>query len=190
MQHLLTPHSKEITPFAWWEGAFTEQELDWLKNKAAQATQLGMAGGEIREDTRRSEVDWLDCTEDTEWVFKKLGSVVSELNAKCFNFDIAGFGEPIQLTNYHESRQGNYTWHQDFGSAGPSRKLSLVLQLSDPKDYEGGELQLLTKKSPTSIEKKRGLITVFPAWTLHQVTPVTKGTRQTLVTWVSGPAFK
>jgi PKHD-type hydroxylase len=38
--------------------------------------------------------------------------------------------------------------------------------------------------------KKRGLITVFPSWTLHQVTPVVKGTRQTLVTWISGPAFK
>jgi len=40
------------------------------------------------------------------------------------------------------------------------------------------------------MQKKRGLITVFPAWTLHQVTPVTKGTRQTLVTWVCGPEFK
>jgi len=190
MQHLLTPYSKKIEPFAWWEGAFTDQELDWLKNKAAQATQLGMAGGEIRENIRRSEVNWLDCTEDTRWVFEKLSSVVSELNVKFFNFDLTGFGEPLQLTNYHEARQGTYVWHQDSGSCGVSRKLSMVLQLSKPEEYEGGELQLLTSKEPTSIEKKRGLITVFPAWTLHQVTPVTKGTRQTLVAWVSGPAFK
>ena len=190
MEYLLTPYSKELTPFAWWEGAFTEQELNWLKNKASQATHPGMAGGEIQNEKRRSEVDWLEYAEDNKWVFKKLSHVVSELNAKYFNFDITGFGEALQLTNYHESRQGTYTWHQDFGSSGISRKLSMVLQLSDPRDYEGGELQLLTGKTPIKIEKKKGLITAFPAWTLHQVTPVTKGTRQTLVAWVSGPTFK
>jgi len=30
----------------------------------------------------------------------------------------------------------------------------------------------------------------FPSYTLHEVTPVTKGTRYTLVGWVHGPAFK
>jgi len=190
MQHLLTPYSKEIDPFAWWEGAFTNEELDWLKNKAAQATQPGMAGGEIRENIRRSEVNWLGYAEDTKWVFKKLSHVVSSLNANYFGFDLTGLGEELQLTNYHEARQGTYKWHQDFGGFGTSRKLSLVLQLSDPEDYEGGELQLLTSSIPTTIKKKRGLITVFPAWTLHQVTPVIKGTRQTLVTWASGPVFK
>jgi PKHD-type hydroxylase len=83
-----------------------------------------------------------------------------------------------------------YKWHQDFGGSGASRKLSVVLQLSDPSEYEGGELQILTSGQAISIQKKRGLITVFPAWTLHQVTPVVKGTRQTLVTWISGPQFK
>ena len=79
---------------------------------------------------------------------------------------------------------------EPFGASGISRKLSMVLQLSDPSEYEGGELQILTSKEPTSMQKKRGIITVFPAWTLHQVTPVIKGTRQTLVAWISGPAFK
>jgi len=190
MQHLLTPHSKEMAPFAWWDGAFTDMELDWLQQKAKKAYQQGMAGGEVRSNMRRSEIDWLEKNEESWWVFDKLANVVERLNADCFGFNLTGFGEPIQLTNYHEDRQGTYVWHQDFGASGISRKLSLVLQLSDPSEYEGGELQILTRKEPTSIEKKRGLITVFPAWTLHQVTPVTKGTRQTLVTWITGPAFK
>jgi PKHD-type hydroxylase len=190
MQHLLTPYSKQIEPFAWWEGAFTEQELNWLQEKAKKASEQGKAGGEIQNEIRRSEVDWLHKKEENSWVFERLANVVARLNCDYFGFDLTGFGEPIQLTNYHESKQGNYRWHQDFGSSGASRKLSLVLQLADPKDYEGGELQILTRKEPITIQKKRGLITVFPAWTLHQVTPVTKGTRQTLVTWISGPPFK
>lgn len=192
MEHLLTPHSKGIEPFAWWENAFTEEQLNWLQQKAKEAAEVGETGGDVDqlEQTRRSEVNWLHNTQETSWVFKQLAHVASSLNAEHFGFDLTGFGEPLQLTNYHEVRQGMYKWHQDFGGSGVSRKLSMVLQLSDPNDYVGGELQLLTRKEPISIQKKRGLITVFPAWTLHQVTPVIKGTRQTLVTWISGPAFK
>ena len=194
MQHLLTPYSRKIEPFAWWEGAFTDQELDWLQKKAKEATQEAQVGngenGVVAEEIRRSELNWLDKTEETAWVFEKLSHVVSSLNADYFGFDLTGFGEALQLTNYHEARQGTYKWHQDFGSSGVSRKLSLVLQLSNPTEYEGGELQLLTSGQPTTINKRRGLITVFPAWTLHQVTPVIKGTRQTLVAWVSGEPFK
>tara|TARA_R110000782_G_scaffold68953_2_gene138749 strand:- start:91 stop:675 length:585 start_codon:yes stop_codon:yes gene_type:complete len=194
MQHLLTPHSRKIEPFAWWEGAFTNQELDWLQQKTKEASQEAQIGGSedgvVDSNTRRSTLKWLSKSQETAWVFEKLGHVISSLNKDYFDFNLTGFGEELQLTNYSEENQGTYSWHQDFGGAGPSRKLSLVLQLSDPNDYEGGELQILNKKEPTSVPKKRGLITVFPAWTLHQVTPVVKGTRQTLVTWVSGPAFK
>jgi len=194
MQHLLTPYSRKIEPFAWWEGAFTEQELDWLQNKAKEAdktAKIGRGNGEeVDDNIRRSELNWLQKNSECAWVFEKLAHVASSLNADYFGFELTGFGEAIQLANYHEARQGTYVWHQDFGSSGISRKLSMVLQLSDPNEYEGGELQILTRKEPTTMQKKRGLIVAFPAWTLHQVTPVIKGTRQTLVAWISGPAFK
>lgn len=194
MQHILTPHTKNIEPFAWWEGAFTEQQLDWLQQKAKEATQEaqvgGGNGGEVNPNIRRSELNWLYKDPECAWVFERLAHVVSSLNTDYFGFDLTGFGEAIQLTNYHESKQGTYDWHQDFGSTGISRKLSLVMQLSDPATYEGGELQLLTKRESTAIKKQRGLIVAFPAWTLHRVTPVVKGSRQSLVAWISGPAFK
>jgi PKHD-type hydroxylase len=194
MQHLLTPYSRSIEPFAWWDDAFNDEELNWLQDKARQATQKaqvgGADGGEVNDQVRRSELNWLNKDSDCAWVFQKLSHVAAQLNADHFGFDLTGFGEALQLTNYDESNQGTYTWHQDFGRSGLSRKLSMVLQLSDPNDYQGGELQLLTGKEPISIQKKRGLITAFPAWALHQVTPVIKGNRQTLVAWVSGPGFK
>ena len=194
MQHLLTPHTKKIESFAWWDNAFTSEQLDWLQQKAKEATQEGQIGGhgsgEIDTTVRRSELSWLHKNPECEWVFERLAYVAASLNAAYFGFELTGFGEGLQLTNYHEAKQGNYTWHQDFGAAGISRKLSMVLQLSDPSEYEGGELQILTKREPITMQKKRGLITVFPAWTLHQVTPVIKGTRQTLVAWISGPPFK
>ena len=194
MQHLLTPYSRKREPFAWWDGAFTEEQLNWLQHKAKEATEqaqvTGKNKGEVNDSIRRSELNWINKDPECAWVFEILSNVVSSINAEYFGFDLTGFAESIQLTNYHESRQGTYKWHQDFGASGSSRKLSLVLQLSDPEDYEGGELQILTTGQANSMQKKRGLITVFPAWTLHQVTPVIKGNRQTLVAWISGPEFK
>jgi PKHD-type hydroxylase len=196
MQHVLTPYSRKIEPFAWWENAFSDQELDWLQEKTklpAKKAQVGGGGdGVVDDNIRRSDVNWLDNNENTRWVFNKFAHVVSSLNAAYYGFDLTGFGEPIQLTNYNSSEKGMYGWHVDFGGKDtPSRKLSVVMQLSDPSDYEGGVLELKpNSENILQIRKQRGFIAVFPSWTLHQVTPVTQGTRQSLVLWVSGPAFK
>ena len=193
MQHLLTPYAKQLPPFAWWEGAFTEQELNWLQDQAKQAqqnAQVGsVSGGVVNSNVRRSQVSWLENNSNTKWIFEKLASVVSQLNAEHFNFDLTGFGEMLQLTNYNQAENGMYGWHQDYGGA-ISRKLSMAVQLADPSEYEGGNLQVMTSGEPVNVRKQRGLIAVFPSYVLHQVTPVTQGSRQSLVAWVSGPAFK
>ena len=71
-----------------------------------------------------------------------------------------------------------------------ARKLSLVVQLSDPEDYEGGDLEIYTGHEPLVVKKKKGMTAFFPSYQLHGVTPVTKGTRYSLVVWVHGPAFR
>ena len=195
MQHVLTPYAMPVEPFAWWEGAFTDQELDWLQGKAIRAEEQAQVGGNPPGDDlnriRRSKVSWLNKDQDTAWVFEKLSDVVSSLNAQYFRLDLTGFGEAMQLTNYDQSDHGMYGWHQDYGGRiAPSRKLSIVLQLTDPARYEGGNLQVLTSGEPQTIRKQRGLIAAFPSYTLHQVTPVTQGSRQSLVAWITGPAFK
>jgi PKHD-type hydroxylase len=195
MQHLLTPYAMPVEPFLWWEGAFSEQELNWLQEQAAKADRQAQVGGNLDAEKlskiRRSQLSWMDKTHDTAWVFDKLGHVASVLNAEFYRFDLSGFGGPLQLTNYDHSEKGMYGWHQDYGGKlSPSRKLSMVLQLTDPSQYEGGSLQILTSGEPQNVKKQRGLIAMFPSYVLHQVTPVTSGSRQSLVAWVSGPAFK
>ncbi len=193
MQHVLTPYAMPIEPFVWWESGFTEQELDWLQEQARKADQQAQVGGDPQgpdlAKIRRSQISWLNKTPDTAWVFQKLGQIASSLNAKYYRFDLTGFGEPFQLTNYVQSEQGMYGWHQDYNT-NVSRKFSLVLQLSDPSQYEGGNLQVMTGGQPQTVRKQRGLVAAFPSYVLHQVTPVTSGNRQSLVAWASGPAFK
>lgn len=195
MQHVLTPYSMPVEPFVWWEGAFSEQELNWLQEQAVKAEDQAQVGGsptgEGLAKIRRSQVSWLNKTPETAWVFEKLAQVASSLNAEFYRFDLTGFSGPLQMTKYSQEYQGMYDWHQDCGGElGPSRKLSMVLQLTDPSQYEGGNLQIMTSGNSVNVRKQRGLIAAFPSYVLHQVTPVTSGSRQSLVAWVSGPAFK
>lgn len=193
MQYVLTPASKVIHPYATWSGAFNSDQLNTLqeiaRNAKTQAQVGGGGGGIVNPDIRRSNVSWVENNPDTFWIYKTLGEVASSLNADYFGFDLVGFGELLQFTKYEHGELGTYGWHQDFGGKSVSRKLSLVVQLTDPSQYEGGNLELLLSGSPTVMPKERGLITAFPSWTLHQVTPVTAGYRETIVAWISGPNF-
>lgn len=196
MEYVITPYAEHIEPWVWWDGAFSDQELDWLQQQAVNANNRAQVGTpDIQEEElakiRRSKVSWIHNSLETEWVFKKLAHVAASLNSQFYRFDLTGFGEPLQLTNYDQSEQGMYGWHQDYGgNRTVSRKLSLVLQLTDPSQYEGGNLEIKTASDAQTVKKQRGLIAAFPSYVLHQVTPVTQGNRQSLVAWVSGPSFK
>tara|TARA_R110000744_G_scaffold379311_1_gene497025 strand:+ start:965 stop:1531 length:567 start_codon:yes stop_codon:yes gene_type:complete len=180
--------------FAWWEDAFTDEEIEKLKEYAKtlaiNTARVHNGEGPPPEHTRKTKVSWISNTPEASWIYERMAFVVRELNTQYYNFDLYGFVEDMQFTIYDETG-AHYTWHMDMGdnSTAP-RKLSIVLQLSDPSEYEGGELQILDKADPETVDKQKGLITMFPSYTLHRVTPVTKGVRCSLVVWVCGPAFK
>jgi len=192
IKYTISKHSNLRELFSYWEDGFNFNELNYLQQLARSATQdgmIGMGSGGQSHEVRRSQVEWLHVTDEHRWVYDRLSYIIAELNANYFHFDITGFGESIQLTNYNSNNQGTYQWHQDAGGT-VSRKLSIVLQLSDPSEYEGGNLQFFHGSEPITVPKKRGFIVVFPSWLVHQVTPVTQGTRQSLVSWITGPQFR
>lgn len=144
------------------------------------------AQGKELELWRVSNIAWLNPTETNAWIYTELAKVIRELNKEYFGFHLSGL-EYAQYTVY-DTTGSHYDWHTDDGQVSPSpqRKLSLTWQLSDPFEYEGGELQIWGKeKAP--IPREKGLVTVFPSTTLHRVTPVTSGIRRSLVVWAVGP---
>ncbi len=123
----------------------------------------------------------------TRWIYAKLEAALLELNARQYHFDLIGFLEGSQLYEY--GQDGFLGWHRDVGMGYMSnRKLSMTIQLSDDADYEGGNLQFMDFVEPAP----RGLgdLTVFPAFLMHRVTPVTRGTRYSFVSWVHGPPYR
>tara|TARA_B100001175_G_C19044032_1_gene418788 strand:+ start:22 stop:354 length:333 start_codon:yes stop_codon:yes gene_type:complete len=108
-----------------------------------------------------------------------------------WRFDVSGFSEDLQYTRYNDDKSF-YNWHIDSGvtkSEHPPRKLSLTLQLSEPSEYEGGDFQINSSRLSTC-PKEKGLVIAFPSYCLHQVTPVTKGIRRSLVVWLCGPPLR
>ena len=126
-------------------------------------------------------------TPDIMWLYERLAAICRTLN-RSWQFDLKGFSEAPQYMVYHGAQNSHFDWHIDQGPQ-PPRKLSLTLQLTDPSGYEGGELQFHAGNIITA-PKGRGVVIAFPAYTLHRVTPVTKGTRKAIVAWICGPNFK
>lgn len=191
MQYVMTPKAKPLPPYAYMEKVFTREELDQLQHQAKTAQQDALVGGapEKIAEIRRSKVNWVHNGPETRWIYERISENAARLNADFYGFDLIGFGEALQFTHYDGTDAGMYGWHQDF-NADVSRKLSVVIQLTDPAEYEGGNLQIAEGKDPLTVTKERGLMVVFPSWQLHQVTPVTSGSRQTIVAWISGAPFK
>lgn len=189
--------STKETDWATWENGFSDTEVQRIRNYGdALPKELGYTGTDpttTNVELRKTQVSWIQPNNDTMWFYNKLGYITNQINGQFFGFDLFGFVENIQYTTYQAAEDVNdhYGWHMDKGLLTQTpRKLSLVLQLSDADEYEGGELELWTTKGQILCEKKKGLVYLFPSWLVHQVRPITKGTRRSLVIWVNGPKFK
>tara|TARA_R100000664_G_C2732279_1_gene122564 strand:- start:176 stop:808 length:633 start_codon:yes stop_codon:yes gene_type:complete len=152
------------------------------------------------KEIRNSDISWLD----EKWIYRTIDPFVQDANKSAgwnFQYD---FVESTQFTKYKLNQY--YDWHQDSypgtysegNKAGKTRKLSLTCNLSDGDEYIGGELEFLnlSKRPDKKIQSikckeilKKGSIIVFPSFVWHRVTPVTKGTRYSLVAWNCGNPF-
>jgi len=182
-------------PFATFQDAFSHAELDQIiaYGDSLRFSEATVGNNEPPgSDVRVAKVAWISHNDVIPWLYDRMAWVARRLNGQFYKFDISGFQEDMQYTLYDAADTGHYTWHMDADSSDtkPPRKLSMVLQLSDPADYEGGELEIMSSANPTAVDKQRGLITAFPSYIMHRVTPVTSGKRKTIVVWVTGPAFK
>jgi len=182
-------------PFVTYANAFNDEEIKLLTGQLDLLEQeVGVLGdGKSQEEIRSSSVSWVELTPTTQWLYDRMAWVARLLNGQFYKFDLYGFNEHMQYTVYDGKKNDHYTWHQDSGVMGGSnspRKFSLILQLSDPSDYVGGDIEIYSNPQPGLVDKQKGLIVAFPSYTLHRVTPVTHGLRKTLVVWACGPSFK
>jgi PKHD-type hydroxylase len=178
----------QVNLYAFWNNAFSKEECQTIINIAKNK---GLIKGttKVESDVRDSKISWLYPTDNLDWVFRRVTDIVLNLNERFFKFDLFGLNEGFQFTNY-EAPSGKYGKHVDRGTNTTVRKLSISIQLTNPEEYEGGELKLYDSEKETVMDKTQGTLIIFPSYVLHEVMPVTKGERNSLVTWVTGKQFK
>lgn len=189
---------KDLSNWYYFKNGFSDEEIEEIHRIASlsefqEAALATTTTSEYIHEYRKSEIKWLknDLPEaDTKWVYQKFAQMCFEANEALWQFEITGMLEELQYGLY-QGDGGHYDWHMDVGPGQAQvRKISIVLQLSDPEEYEGGVFELFTNKNVKQLPKSKGAVTLFPSYCMHRVTPVTKGERRSLVLWVSGPSFK
>ena len=177
---------------------------------------------EATKGIRKSGNAWI---EGSNWVAGFVWYYIMKANRENFMYDIEGIdNNELQYTEYQEGEY--YDWHIDDNInrcmvndkllhsadnhgeniailAGEYiRKLSFSIQLSDPEDYEGGELEFKVSNynsrkrgdfnldEPFQAPNQKGTIIIFDSRVKHRVCEVKSGVRKSLVGWVVGPRWK
>jgi len=180
-----------------WQDLFSKSELDALvrlgDSLALEKAELSV-GGAGYENIRATKVAWVPRGTQTQHLYRRMEEAVLEINARFLRFDLSALAD-LQYAVYGGQEGGHFDWHKDYGR-DPSdpgqepRKLTLSLQLSDPSDYEGCDLQVRGGHQIDTAPRTRGTLIAFPANVLHQVTPIRAGIRRSLVAWAVGPDFR
>jgi PKHD-type hydroxylase len=176
-----------------WDGVLSKEfcrsaleQIDWA---TAETATIKMGNGDVvSTKDRRTDIVWQENTQPLGCIAKCYMEMANQSAEWGFNL---GTQESTQIGRYKSTDEGHYDWHMDAFAPqnGIQRKLSISILLSDPSDFEGGELQFKGIEDQ-KILTAQGSIVVFPSFIEHRVTPVTKGVRYSAVTWASGPSFR
>lgn len=162
-----------------------DQIIEIADKRAQRPGTIGHAG-DLDPATRT--VDIVDLAfDDASWLYEKLETIARDVNDTFWHLDLTHM-DNVEVLRYEAG--GHYVEHVDWTEGFTTRKLSVVVMLSEPDDYEGGDLLIRSRHDPFIAPRARGAITVFPSWTLHAVTPVAAGVRQVATCWVHGPPYR
>ena len=170
----------------------------------------------LNKNIRKSKNTWIPTHH---WIGGWLWHYVGIANRNNFLYDISFIeSESMQYASYGVGEY--YHWHTDSSisvhykpqfqtSAREStkddnylrertaienelvRKISFSLQLSDPDDYEGGNIQFIDESNKNYIApRQKGSLIIFDSRTKHRVCKVRSGVRKSIVGWVVGPRWK
>jgi PKHD-type hydroxylase len=192
----------------WFQEGLSKEEVNQVIKLASElpierATTLGDDGEVMAQNdpngARSSMVKWIPQSDDWNWLYVRMMELAKEANDETWNFDLISADENIQYTEYYANENGHYDWHQDVGPGdlASKRKVSITLQLSEDDEYVGGDLEITGGGSGSGVfetahvcPRGKGITVIFPSYMMHRVSPVTKGTRRSLVLWVGGSHYR
>lgn len=196
------------TLFRLYEAAIPEPLCDLIVAEGKQQQMQTAAVREadqrdvVKEEARKTQVAFWYASH---WINGLMDHHIRLANTEIWNYHLS-ITQGVQFAVYGEG--DNYGWHKDefdkpFDDkkspswAGQARKVSAVLNLSNPDEYTGGQLKFRNgfaqevggEEFDQRLAKKGSLI-VFPAYVMHTVTPVETGERCSATSWMLGDPFR
>jgi predicted 2-oxoglutarate/Fe(II)-dependent dioxygenase YbiX len=174
---------------------FTKEECNKIVGMLNEAYPLSASVGgtkdasRVARSIRSAAIYALDNDTENRWIYEKIANIVSFVNATHFDYEIMGITHALQLIEYESASdiKGHYDWHVDVGTGDPTtRKISLVVQLTEPTNYQDCELIINNHGNEIVATKEQGSVHLFPSYMTHTVTPISKGVRHSLVIWIHG----
>ncbi len=179
-------HDKETSP----NHILSDEEIESLINlyETSNKIETQIRDG-VNEEYRKVKKVELGVTEHRHLpIYDKICSAVFFTNGEFYKYHISGVIENFEILKYESDESSFYKKHIDYGAGNLyPRKLSVVVQLSHPDEYEGCDTLLYVQEQRDMLHKDKGCINIFPSFILHEVTPITKGVRYALVGWINGP---
>lgn len=187
--------------WCYFKSYFSKQQCEDIINAGmalpSQDAHVGVNGAEgVDFANRRSKIRFIN---RGDWrfqsIFDELWKTAIMANNDFFNIHITRL-DFIQLAEYESANQGEYKEHSDVFWINNDpiyhRKISAIVQLSDPNDYEGGDFQLVNTDTfpPADEIRQQGTVIFFPSFYLHKANPVIRGTRYSLAAWFEGPKWR
>jgi len=157
-------------------------------------TSKGHEAGVQDKSIRSSDIAWIQNTDEHAAIFDIIWKYALHANQHYFGFHIDELPS-LQFTEYDGAENGKYDRHQDtfwLRPDGKHRKMSMVIQLTDPDVYKGGDFEVYgTQETPPAHAfRSQGGIIFFPSLMDHAALPVTEGIRNSLVGWFEGPSWR
>lgn len=185
--------------WCYYKGVFTPEQCKKILDDGLSITptDAGMGvNGENKSDHRKSKIRFIhDNNPQFAWLFDTIWKLAIQANDTWFGLHISKISY-IQLAEYDSSYEGEYKKHHDVfwmnGDPEYHRKLTVIIQLSDTSEYDGGDLEMCSvSEHPNKNEiRTQGTAFLFPALFEHQATKVTRGKRYSLACWFDGPKWR
>lgn len=170
--------------------------IEDAKTINTQNANLGVYGQTTDNNVRRSRVKFINKSDwRFDYLFDILWKTAIQANDDFFNIHISRLNF-VQLAEYDSKHQGQYKDHHDVFWLNDDpfyhRKITAVIQLSDPSTYDGGDLELIgvDHVPPAEDFRQQGSIIYFPSFIVHRACPVTSGTRYSVAAWFEGPKWR
>lgn len=122
--------------------------------------------------------------------FMDIRSVTKKANDEIYDFNLLGIIDQDYPQIFKYSKDDYYNWHSELNVVAPSRKLTFIVNLNDPSEYKGGDIEFLNVDTSTANILEQGTCLIFPSYIVYRITPVLEGSKNIIIGHVHGAVFK